>query len=605
DALFGDTVRIRQVLLNLLSNAVKYTEKGFVSLSIYGKMASNNIVCLTIEVTDSGKGIKPEEMKNLFSEFIRLDQVNNKGIEGTGLGLAITRNLVKAMGGEINARSEYGKGSTFIISLPQEIRSGQKLAEVNNPEEKNVLIYERREIYINSIVNTMKNLGVNYKLVSTSPEFYDCLLSKKYPFVFLSSTLYEQVKKENPGLKSGAKFALIAEFGEVVAERSISIITAPVFSVPVANFLNGVSSLIGSSSGAGAIMKFIMPDAKILVVDDINSNLKVAAGLLLPYRAEVKLCKSGMESIEVIKSARFDVVFMDHMMPDMDGIEALSLIREMGREDPYYKNVAVVALTADAVLGTREMLLEKGFNDFLSKPIDMLKLNAILERWIPKEKQKALNDNNTPEAAVSANNSDIKIVISGLDVNRGLALTGGTMKNYIEILHSFYGDGIEKIKQLKECLETGNLPLYVIYVHALKSASAIIGAEKLSKAAEELENAGRQGDSVFIQANSAVLTNDLEILLHEISAVLSREAEETKTCFADKELLINELSALKTALVAYNSLEINRATDFLSGFTQAADIGDSIRKILEKKLIGEYEEAVSMIDTLVQSFYLS
>ncbi|MCL2472719.1 MAG: response regulator [Treponema sp.] len=566
-------------------------------------MTNDKTVCLTMEVTDSGKGMKPEEMRNMFDEFIRFDLVSNKGIEGTGLGLAITRNLVKAMGGEIDALSEYGRGSTFTISLPQETRSGQKLAVVEKPEEKNVLIYERREIYVNSIVSTMENLGVDYKLVSTSSEFYDCLLSKKYPFVFLSSTLYEHVKKEYSGFKSKAKFALIAEFGEaIIAERSISIITAPIFSIPVANFLNGVSG--NSSFGVGAITRFIMPEAKVLIVDDITSNLKVAAGLLSPYRAEVRLCKSGMEAIEAVKSMRFDVVFMDHMMPDMNGIETLSRIRELGSEDPYYKNIPVVALTADAVFGTREMLLKKGFNDFLSKPIDTLKLNGILERWIPKEKQKDPVENNPAGSAVPEYDSEIKIVINGLNVKKGLTLTGGRMKNYIDILHSFSRDGIEKIQQLKECLETNNLPLYVIYVHALKSASAIIGAEKLSGAAEELEKAGRLGNSAFIHAHSAALTSDLETLLHEINAALSKEAGETRVSFTDRELLKTGLSALKTALTTYNSLEINSSADLLRSFTQASDVGDSVRTILEKKLTGEYDEAISMIDTLIQSVQL-
>jgi len=287
------------------------------------------------------------------------------------------------------------------------------------------------------------------------------------------------------------------------------------------------------------------------------------------------------------------------MMPDMDGIETLQRIRELDGEDPYYKNLAIVALTADAVFGTREMLIEKGFNDFLTKPIDTLKLNAILERWIPREKQEDLEEDNPAESV--QNDSEIKIVIGGLNTEKGLALTGGKMNNYIEILHSFYRDGTEKIQQLKECLETENLPLYVIYVHALKSASAIVGAEQISKTAEELEKAGRHGDSVFIHARNAALIVDLEILLHKIYTVLSEEEGKTRASFTDKELLKTGLSALKTALNSFNSAEINKSAELLRDFTQAVDVGDTVRTILEKRLTGEYDEAVSMIDTLLQS----
>jgi CheY-like chemotaxis protein len=134
---------------------------------------------------------------------------------------------------------------------------------------------------------------------------------------------------------------------------------------------------------------FTAPEASVLVVDDIVTNLKVANGLLLPYKMQVDLCKSGMTAIEAMKKNRYDMVFMDHKMPGMDGIETTQMIRSMGEEDPYYKEVPVIALTANAVSGTKEMFLENGFNDYLSKPIDTVKLNAALERWIPKVKQES------------------------------------------------------------------------------------------------------------------------------------------------------------------------------------------------------------------------
>jgi len=600
NALFGDPARIRQILLNLLNNAIKYTEKGFMSLSVYGTIADNEIVYLTMEISDSGRGIKQEDLEGLFEEFKRLDLENNKYIEGTGLGLAIARNLVMAMGGTIDVHSEYGKGSTFTIRLPQKIRNDQKLAVVENQSEKSVLIYERREICVNSIVSTMENLGVNYKLVSTSSEFYDCLQSKKYSFVFLSSTLYENVKKEYPGINSDAKFALIAEFGEAVAERNISVMTMPIFSIPVANFLNGISDNITCFYDRGVFVKFVMPEANVLIVDDISSNLKVASGLLLPYRAQIKLCKSGMEAIDAVKATRFDLVFMDHMMPDMDGVETLLKIREYGSEDPHYKSVPIVVLTADAVFGTREMLLSKGFNDFLSKPIDTLKLNAVLERWIPKEKQmRAAAEVSKIFEAPEYNLGEINI--QGLNVKKGLSLTGGTMENYIEILSTFSRDGIEKIEQLKICLVTNNVPLYVVYVHALKNAAAVIGAEELSKTAEGLEKAGKQGNKNLIYTGSAALIADLEFLLDNINVFLSARTAETKVGLMDEEVLKTALSALRTALSTYDFSEINEISGSLQNFTQAPDIGDTIRVLLEKRLIGEYDEALSMIDTLLQS----
>jgi signal transduction histidine kinase len=167
NALFGDEIRVRQVFLNILSNAVKYTEKGFVSLTVKGTVINENTVGLAIEVTDSGRGIKQENIEKLFGDFVQIDMSSNRGIEGTGLGLAITRSIVKAMGGEISVASEYGKGSIFSVMLPQKIRSLQKLAFVQAPQDKSVLLYEQREIYSSSILRSLKNLGVSCAQVSS------------------------------------------------------------------------------------------------------------------------------------------------------------------------------------------------------------------------------------------------------------------------------------------------------------------------------------------------------------------------------------------------------------------------------------------------------
>ena len=388
ESLYGDSVRIRQIMVNLLSNAVKYTERGFVSLSISVKSKNSSAVELEIEVNDSGRGIKQESIKNLFSEFERFNMEQGKNIEGTGLGLAITKNLVLAMGGKIDVESEYGQGSTFTVSLEQEICRDQRLASVDNPQEKNVLIYERREIYSNSIIRNLESLGVKYRLVSSPSGFYDEITSKQYPFVFIAPVLYENIINQYPELEPDARFVLIADFGESITGKNASVLAMPVFSIPIANFFNGVPDVYTVVSGMKAPADFAAPEANVLVVDDIVTNLKVAEGLLLPYKIKATLCKSGRQALNAIQSRHFDLVLMDHMMPEMDGIETMERIRSMGGSDPYYKEAPVVALTANAVSGTKEMFLEKGFNDFLSKPIDIARLESVLKKWIPEEKQK-------------------------------------------------------------------------------------------------------------------------------------------------------------------------------------------------------------------------
>jgi len=387
DALTGDEIRIRQVLLNILGNAVKYTEKGFVTLTVYGEPAGEDTVNLTMEIMDTGKGIKQEDLGNLFVEYKQLDQENNRGIEGTGLGLTIARSIVLAMGGKIDVYSEYGKGSSFTVALPQIVRSYKPLAEVQEPDKKKVIIYERRRIFADSIVLTIDNLGVSSKVVSTDTELNEWMMKQKYDFIFISFELYNNNKEEILKYESKSQIVILTEFGETIPDSNLNVISMPAHSISIANILNGKTDKFSYDDNNELIVTFTAPQANILVVDDIITNLNVAKGLLSPYESQITLCKSGKMALNAIKTNRFDVIFMDHRMPEMDGIETTQRIRAMGDEDPYYKDVPIIALTADAVSGVKEMFLKNGLNDFLSKPIDTIKLNSVLERWIPKEKQ--------------------------------------------------------------------------------------------------------------------------------------------------------------------------------------------------------------------------
>ena len=392
NALFGDEIRIRQVLLNFLSNAVKYTEKGFVSFTVRGEKAGEDTINLIMEVTDSGRGIKPEDLPNLFDEYMQVDLKKNKNIEGTGLGLAIAQNIIKAMGGQISVQSEYGKGSTFTVKLPQKVRSPGALAQVDNPHEKIVLVYEGRELYANSIMYAVDSLGVSCELVSGDTELFEKFTSPKQVFLFISFALYKQNYEALVQLDSNVKIAVLTDFGETIPDKNLNVLAMPVYTISIANILNGVTDNFSYTENNELVAGFTAPDASLLIVDDIITNLKVARGLLLPYKMRVDICKSGMMAIEAVKANRYDIVFMDHLMPEMDGIEATAAIRawEASGSRP---SIPIIALTANAISGMREMFLENGFNDFLSKPIDTFKLNAILENWIPGEKRQIREPN--------------------------------------------------------------------------------------------------------------------------------------------------------------------------------------------------------------------
>ena len=601
DSLFGDETRIRQVLLNILNNAIKYTDKGFVSFTVTGEIIENDTIILTMEVMDTGKGIKEEDIKNLFGDYTQFDYDNNRGIDGVGLGLAISWNIVNAMDGKINVYSEFGKGSTFSVVLPQKIHSYAPLAAVENPGEKSVIVYERREIYANSIIKTIDNLGIKYDLVSDDAEFKKKLSMNKYSFIFISYALLEKNRFIMTELHIDTKIAVLSEFGESIPNKKLSVLSMPVYSVSVANLLNGILDNFNFDEYDLNVTRFIAPTARILIVDDIYTNLKVAEGLMLPYKMQVDLCKSGKEAIEAAKENRYDIIFMDHKMPEMDGITAANYIRELDNKDPYYKNLPIVVLTANAITGIKDVFFKSGFQDYLSKPIDTVKLNNILEKWIPRSKQKSNTVNSNGNNKTKGKASEDTIIIDGINTERGIFLSGGENSLYLETLNIYYNDGIKKIEELKNCLETDNIPLFTTHVHALKSASANIGAEKISEAAGTLEAAGEILDKEYIKLNFGRFLSNLEILLNNINIelFLQKKSQIENKVYDDISLIKNELNNLKEALNSLDAEIINSTIDSLCVMNPEESIKNIIQKISEKILLYEYDKAAELIRKLL------
>jgi signal transduction histidine kinase/CheY-like chemotaxis protein len=550
--LFGDEIRIRQVLLNVLSNAVKYTKKGFISFSISSEAVAEDMVLLTIDVTDSGKGIKPEDLEKLFYDFVQVDLQANKGTEGTGLGLAIAKNLVKAMNGDISVCSEYRRGSTFTIMLPQKVRSPEPLAMVENPKEKSVLVYEKNIIYADSIVCTVDNLGVFCERAGNDAELCEKLSHKDYSFVFVSYTLLDNLKKIVHETQTKVQIVLLTEFGNVVVDKDLSVLEMPVHSISIANMLNGVSNNFSYSLSEHDIARFIAPSARVLVVDDVSTNLKVAEGLMLPYKMQIDLCFNGYDAIESVKQGNYDLVFMDHMMPEIDGIETTKRIRELGMDLP------IVALTANAVSGTRDTFISNGFNDFLSKPVDIVKLNFILEKWLPKEKQEKAEDKQ--------------------EVSAPLAIS-------VSLLEFFVKDA-EKALPAFENVE--DLRLFTISAHAMKSSLANIGEYDVSKQAALLEAAGKEQDKNLILAEAPKFVEALKAIIEKINEI---KAGNTASADENPVYLQEQLKIISEACANYNSQSAEVALANLQKMQWTKETKAVIDQIAELLLFSDFEAA--------------
>jgi signal transduction histidine kinase/CheY-like chemotaxis protein len=339
---------------------------------------------------------------------------------------------------------------------------------------------------------------------------------------------------------------------------------------------------------------FVAPDAHVLVVDDIDTNLMVAEELLKFYELRVDTCTSGGKALLLVRENFYDLVFMDHMMPEMDGIETTRRIRAMGGEDDlYFQRVPIVALTANALVEYRELFLQSGFNDFLAKPIEVEKLHGILKKWLPPEKRQAMGKSQASEEDGGAGD----LVISNIDVQAGVRNTGGSFSSYLRVLRIFYNDAEERFARIKNAAAEGDAKLYTTMVHALKSAARSVGATEFGDFAEALEAAGRARDIPIIRRRTDELLNQLRALLANIKDFLERHTLEVETSdlTLSKEQLENlnralsnmKVSEIDSLIMEYKALPISRATR------------DALESIEENILLFEYEKAAAGINEML------
>jgi len=608
--LIGDEVRVRQILFNLLSNAVKYTDKGHIGLTVSTEKREDKQIWLKITVSDTGKGVKPEDQPKLFGEFVQVDMKKSQNVEGTGLGLSITKRLCIAMGGDISMQSEYGKGSVFTAVIPQIIEKDIPFAAVNEPEKKKVLVYEGRINYTKSVCWTLENLKVPYTVVNSYDDFTEALYREEWFFVFSGYDLYEKIKPlmEQGDFPGGKKppLALMIEWGTEAYIPGVRFVSIPVQSLSISNVLNGNADSKGYIKNSNAI-QFVFPQARILVVDDIATNLKVVEGLLAPYKAQVDTCLNGLQAIELVKHKEYDIIFMDHMMPDMDGIETTAVIRLWEKEQ--HKNgvmrnkIPIIALTANAVVGMREMFIKNGFNDFLSKPIDVSKLDEILDKWMPKGSGESVvlsgmneKDNLNPKE---------DIVIPGVDTVKGVKMTGGTADSYIQVLALFCKDAQDRLSLLQKTPDTDALSAFVINVHALKSASASLGAAETSAKAAELEKAGKNADIAYINKNLPGFSKQLAELIKNIQNALERINVDNHDVpkgsglpfeNVDLQMFLELAEALKSQKIS----EIKRILNALEQKAKDSKFKDILGQISDQVLMTEFDGALKIINEVLK-----
>jgi signal transduction histidine kinase/CheY-like chemotaxis protein len=470
--LYGDDLRIKQIINNILSNAFKYTNEGAVEMGV-NCARDGETVWLAVWVRDTGIGVRQEDMDSLFSDYTQINSDFNRNILGTGLGLPITKKMAEMMDGSIAVESEYGKGSVFTVKL----RQGH------------------------------------------------------------------------------------------VGEAVIGLETAG----NLMNFRYSDSKRVRNLQ----LARINLPYARVLVVDDVRTNLDVAKGLMKPYRMRIDCVTSGQQAIDAIReeAVRYSAVFMDHMMPEMDGIEAVRIIREeIGTE--YAKTVPIIALTANAIVGNKEMFLRQGFQAFLSKPIDIAQLDAVIREWVRDARRETTPADDPPAQDMRRAERDRRTfgkLVAGLDIGKGIERFGDDEEAFLQILRS-YATNTKPLLEVAKGVNEANLGDYAITVHGIKASSRGICAEPAGTAAEALEGAAKSGDFGFVRDNNPAFVEIVGNLIRDIDDMLCEVAEDNPKPEKD-ELDQEALSRLLTACENYDMDGVDAAMAEIEGYQYKSEGG--------------------------------
>jgi signal transduction histidine kinase/DNA-binding response OmpR family regulator/HPt (histidine-containing phosphotransfer) domain-containing protein len=510
--LFGDELRIKQILNNILSNAFKYTESGSVRLTVSHSLLDDKVQMI-FRVTDTGQGMKPEDLERLFSEYSRFNASSNRTTEGTGLGLSITKKLVTMMDGTIEVESEYGKGSSFTVRIVQGY--------------------------------------VDERVIGTE------LSQKLRQFTFSRD-------------KETAKLQIVRE---------------------------------------------AMPYGSVLIVDDVETNLYVAEGLMSPYALQISTVNSGYAALNLVESGKvYDIIFMDHMMPKMDGIETTKRIRALS-----YKGF-IIALTANAITGNDVMFLQNGFDDFISKPIDIRHLNTILNKYVRDVHRESLNrpeasddhdhlPEGTDESMMQTSISTAERIVTGeknSTVTTGenlytdATVTDKSADRRVSVADSivaaglppklaaiFTKDAVKATATLKKALKEEDFSMFAITAHAMKSACANVEQPELSELAKELEMGAKDQDIPLIKEKLPSFLNKLNAFV----TLLLPEDMPTDTALTDTGALKEVLPQIAEACESYDDAT---AVDLLQIFGDGnwtPEVAALLTQIDSYLLHSEFEEA--------------
>ncbi len=522
-----DVGKLKKILWHLITNGLKFTNDGGVYVHI-SPVPHDYGINLRIEVTDTGIGMDAAELENIYSTFYMADSGRSKRAGGLGLGMSIVYGFVRSLGGFMTIDSAPGEGTTVRVSVPCKVVESERcmsVADIENISIGAYLHFEKfpnprvREFYDSMVRNIVTGLKVTMHRVDNSNSLRALIDNKKLTHLFVGPEEYLEAADLMEALAKQIIVTAVANPDELhLPEGSlVRIMPKPFYCFPVVGVLNTKPSDVQKEEG-----RLTFPGARVLVVDDEPMNLVVSTGMFKAYGMVVTTCESGQMAIDLCRENEYDIIFMDHMMPVMDGVEAMKRIRNDQARNKQI--VPIIAFTANAVSSAREMFRREGFDGFVSKPVDRVELERVMRHVLPASLVRtdgvgapdiSQNDIAPAQKPVTVSLID-KLASLGVDTDKGLYYSQQDPSFYETLILQYLKESDEKKAIIKKALSSGDLAAYIIQVHSIKSTSKMIGAMDLSESARLLEEAGKSGDTAYIVANHMAMMTVYDRLLDAI-----------------------------------------------------------------------------------------
>lgn len=617
--LLGDGRKIKKIVKHLIDNAVKFTKKGGVYVRIF-TLQKDYGVNLCIRVSDTGVGIAEKDLKKISERFYQSNGGRNRRAGGLGLGLPIVYGMVAALEGFIQIESTVGSGTTVSISIPQKVADDSPCMVVANradlcaacfmrPEKYEVP--EVRTYYDEMLSHLARGLDISLHRIFNMEELEKLTGMYQLTHLIIGSEEYEDNSAYFEGMDKKIEVIVVAdERFELNKNSRIKLLRKPFFGLSVINLLNAEAS---EDTGLLCEKRMICPNVRVLVVDDEPMNLMVSEGIFKDYQMEVKTADSGMKAIEICEKEDFDLIFLDHMMPEMDGVETLKRLRKIHKDTE--RALTVIAFTANAVSGAREMFLREGFDEFVSKPIEYLELERVLRKLLPKSSilfvDEAYAKNNKAEQMEQADIEEDKITRlahAGFNTRAGMQYCRGDKEFYEELLERFAQDAQRKADEIDDSYEKEDFGNYRIMVHSLKSSAKMVGADTLSELARNAEEAAKNNDTAYTKAHHKELLEKYhEVVLCILEVSNSAEYASMLTIQENAaeitgDALITQLKELRKCL---DTFEEDRAEALIlemsAGVYQGVSVGQLLHEAKNDVEEFEFRAASEKVEALISS----